>query len=335
VSAWPPPAIQVVLDRGVDAALAEIPTQAGVGQILGDEGKSLTIGRPADLRKWFGTQLGRAKVKKGQRPPTDLSAVARVLSFSVSTSSFGQRLQFERLMSRYVPASARRDLKTPAYLHIDVTERFPRVTIVSGGAGRSDLFGPFRDRKAADRARDGLHKLIALRPCDFKFEPAVDLDLGLSCLYAQVKTCAAPCLVRVSEDDYRGLARQAVDLLTSPSARGAERPAWLPAFATTASTRAVIAERGSAGLELYPVVAGVVCEDTMTVASDTVAPDDVRTALSSLRWRLPDAPGADEAWLMSWLYERRRRGVYVTTRDEDSSSLDAVIDACGSAVSSR
>jgi hypothetical protein len=332
VSPWPPVTRQVALDRGVDAALEQIPTEAGVGQILGDEGRSLTIGRPADLRKWFGHQLGRAKVKKGQRPPTDLTAVARVLSFSVSTSQFGQRLAFERLMARYVPASARRDLKTPAYLHLDANERFPRVTIVMGGAGRSDLFGPFRDRKAADRARDGLHKLVSLRPCDFNFEPAVDLALGLSCLYAQVKTCAAPCLVRVSEDDYRGLARQAVELLTSPSARGAERPAWLPAFATTASTRAVIAERGTAGLELYPVVAGIVCEDTMTVVSDTVAPDDVRTAPSSLRWRVPDAPGADEAWLMSWLYERRRRGTYFVIPHGDSPPMDSVIQACASAV---
>jgi len=51
----------------------------------------------------------------------------------------------------------------------------------------------------------------------------------------------------------------------------------------------------------------------------------VRTALSSLRWRLPDAPGADEAWLMSWLYERRRRGVYVTMQRDDASSLEPLL----------
>jgi hypothetical protein len=323
VSPWPPVTRQVVLDSGVDAALEQIPTEAGVGQILGDEARSLTIGRPADLRQWFGTQLGRAKVKKGQRPPTDLTPIARVLSFSVSTSQFGQRLAFERLMGKYVPMSARRDLKTPAYLHLDVSERFPRVTIVTGGAGRSDLFGPFRDRKAADRARDGLHKLVPLRPCDFNFEPAVDLPLGLSCLYAQVRTCAAPCLVRVSEDDYRALVCRALDFLTSPSARGAEPPGWLPVFATTASIRAVIAERCPSGLELYPVVAGVVREDAMVVAAH-----DLRASLPALRWPTPDSPGVDEAWLMSWLYERRRRGVYVTLQDDDPSSLELMLQAC-------
>jgi hypothetical protein len=323
VTPWPPVTRQVVLDSGVDAALEQIPTEAGVGQILGDEARSLTIGRPADLRRWFATQLGRAKVKKGQRPPTDLTPIARILSFSVSTSQFGQRLAFERLMARYVPMSARRDLKTPAYLNLDATERFPRVTIVMGGSGRSDLFGPFRDRKGADRARDGLHKLFPLRPCDFNFEPASDLALGLGCLYAQVKTCAAPCLVRVSEDDYRSLARKAVDLLAAPSARMSDPPAWLPPFVSTAASRGLIAERGASGLEMYPVVAGVVCEDAMAVAGD-----DVRGTAAQLRWPSPASPGADEAWLMAWLYERRRRGLYVAIGDGGRAWLDSMVDAC-------
>ena len=313
------PSSQVALDGGVEAALDLIPTTAGIGQVLGDEAHSLTIGRPADLRRWFASQLGRAKVKKGQRPPTDLTPVARLLRFTPATSSFQQRLAFERLMARYVPTSARRDLKTPAYLRIDPAERFPRVTIVSGGGGRGDLFGPFRDRRAADRAREGLHKLIALRPCDYTFEPAPDLALGLGCLYAQVKTCAAPCLVRVSEDQYRGLAREAAELLALPSRRAADPPSWLAAYVSVASSRAVVAERGTAGLELYPVVAGVVHEESMALVGEG---EDARAVVASLAW--PSAvgtPGRDEAWLMSWLGERRRRGVYVVLEDGATSAL--------------
>ena len=316
---WPASS-QVALDGGVDAALGRIPTDAGVGQLLGDEDRSLTIGRPADLRRWFASQLGRATVKKGQRPPTDLTAVARTMRFWPASTSFQQRLTFERLMSRHVPASARRDLKTPAYLHVDPTQRFPRVTIHTGGSGRADLFGPFRDRRAADRAREGLQKLLPLRPCDYTFEPAPELALGLSCLYAQVKTCAAPCLSRVSEDHYRGLARDAVELLDHPSRRAVNAPTWLPAYVASAAARAVIAERGPRGLELYPVVAGAVHEDAMVVAEG----DDVAAALSSLTW--PSAPsasdvpaGRDEAWLTSWLLERRRRGVYAVIEGGDVS----------------
>jgi hypothetical protein len=316
------PASSASLEGGVDAALAQAPAVAGVGQILAEGERSLTIGRPADLRKWFGSQLGRAKVKKGQRPPTDLTAVARTLRWTVATSQFHQRLLFERVMARHVPVSARRDLKTPAYLRLDPAERFPRVTIHMGGGGRSDLFGPFRNRAAADKARDALHKLFPLRPCDYTFEPHAELPLGLSCLYAQVKSCAAPCLVRVSEDDYRGLAREAAGLLSRPSARGETPPAWLPEFVHAASARAVVAERGAAGIEVYPVVAGVVDETSMVVAGEQVA-----AAITSLRWASPAAAGGDEAWLMSWLFERRRRGVY-SVLEADVAGAAAAIAAC-------
>jgi hypothetical protein len=95
-------------------------------------------------------------------------------------------------------------------------------------AGLLAAYGPFRDRGAAEKARAGLHKLIPLRPCDYTFEPDPTLPLGLGCLYAQVRSCAAPCLSRVTEEAYRGLARDAAALLADPAARAAP-PAWLPA----------------------------------------------------------------------------------------------------------
>ena len=90
-----------------------------------------------------------------------------------------------------MPASARRDLKPPAFLHLDPAERFPRVTRARERASGA-LYGPFRDRRAAEKARDALQRLFPLRPCDYGFEPDPALPLGLACLYAQVRSCAAP-----------------------------------------------------------------------------------------------------------------------------------------------
>src|SRR6185436_10016743 len=106
----------------------------------------------------------------------------------------------------------RRDLKPPAYLRLDPAERFPRAT-VENTAGEPTRFGPFRDRRAAGKALAALHKAFPLRPCDYVFEPHPELPLGVGCLYAQVRSCAAPCLVRISEEEYRGLAAAAADVL--------------------------------------------------------------------------------------------------------------------------
>src|SRR5438132_90588 len=134
---------------------------------------------------------------KGRRPRTDLRPVAKAVRWSETTSAFHQRLVYERLMAQYVRPEKRRDLKPPAYIHLDPTERFPRLSVRGPEAGPRSLYGPFRNRKAAARAVDALHKLFPLRPCDYTFEPAADLALGLGCVYAQVRTCAAPCLQRV------------------------------------------------------------------------------------------------------------------------------------------
>jgi hypothetical protein len=313
----PPSTITLALDGDLAARLQEVPAAAGVGQILGPEGKSLVIGRPAHLRRWAASHLGAARPRRaGARPPTDLRPVARALQFTVTTSGFQQRLVFERVMARTVAPSARRDLKPPAYLHLDPRDRFPRVTVRTLAGEASGLFGPFRNRPAAARAVAALHKLFPLRPCDFVFEPAPDLPLGLGCVYAQVRTCAAPCLSRVSEEGYRGLAAEAYQYLARSHARPAEARTWIPSWVSAANARAVVVEEGRNGIEIYPIVAGTVLEEHAT----TVQGEDIEDTLGRLNWTVPDETSHDRDWLAGWLYTPRRAGRYVVLEPFDNSS---------------
>jgi hypothetical protein len=299
----------VDLDGDPVARLQDIPAAAGVGQILGPEGKSLVIGRPAHLRRWAASHLGAGKPRRpGSRPPTDLRPVARAVSFTATTSGFQQRVVFERLMGRSVPAAARRDLKPASWLHLDARDRFPRVTVRALSGDPAALFGPFRNRPAAARAVAALHKLFPLRPCDFTFEPSPDLALGLGCVYAQVRTCAAPCLSRVTEDAYRALGREAAAFLARPHQRPEEASAWVPEWVAGAETRAVVIEKGREGIEVYPVVAGTVHEEqAVTVQGDANLEDAVR----NLNWTGAEGTGHDWDWLAGWLYTPRRAGGYV------------------------
>lgn len=243
-------------------------------------------------------------------------------------SGFGQRLAFERLMALHVARSARRDLPCPAYLHLDPAERFPRVAIKEEGAERAGLFGPFRDRRAAERSREALHKRIRLRPCDYTFEPAPGLSLGLSCLYAQVRTCAAPCLSRVGEDEYRALAREAAALLDGREGRTDETASWLPAWVgSLAGSRGLVVESGEGGVELYPVLE----ETVLDGESQITDPGSIEAALERLRWARPDPPSNDAAWLSSWLNTPKRRGVFLRPGDEAAESLGQRIRAVLSA----
>ena len=127
---------------------------------------------------------------------------------------------------------------------------------------REHLHGPFRDRSAAEKARDRIHKLIRLRPCDYAFEPEPNLPLGLGCVFAQVRSCAAPCLSRISEDAYRALASDVALQLARPESRSSDLAEVLPPWILPLGGAAgLVAETGTKGLELYPVREGAVLEE--------------------------------------------------------------------------
>lgn len=318
------PLTTVSLVGGVRAALPAVAPGSGVVQVLGPEGRVLLTGRAANLRRWAASHLGAGRPpRKGARPPTDLSPVATAVRFALTTSPFQQRLVFERLMAEVVPLSARRDLRVPGYLHLDPAERFPRLTVRAAGSDRAWLFGPFKDRAAAGRARDALHKRFPLRPCDYAFEPEPALPLGLGCVYAQVRTCAAPCLCRVSEDDYRGLARSVASLLGE---RPADAEPSLPTWVSAAErSRGLVVEQGRSGLELYPVWNGAVLEEHAVRLS---AAEPAEAALAGLAWVDPSPARDDTPWLSAWLHAPRRSGQHLVVRDLESLAgrLRALLD---------
>ncbi len=120
------------------------------------------------------------------------------------------------------------------------------------------------------------------------FEPDPALPLGLSCLFAQVRSCAAPCLARVSEDDYRELARGAADLLARPEARPPEMAATFPPAVAPADGNGLVVAPTKAGVELYPVKAGTVLEEGRVIADEA----GLDAALEALRWDTPHDPRA-------------------------------------------
>jgi hypothetical protein len=286
------PLTAVTLQGGVDAALALIPSAAGVGQILAEGERNLVIGRPSNLRRWAAGHLGRARAPKAvpgklpPRPPTDLTPIAVAIAYVKTTSPFGQRLAFERLMARHVPLSKRRDLKRPAYLRLAPDEGFPTLVIQSAPDG-GQVFGPFRNTRAATRARDALYKHFRIRPCDFDFKPAHDLPEGLVTDVARVL------------DGSGGVP---------------EIPGWV----RRAGGRSLVVERGKAGLEVYPIVGGGVVEE----AAVAVTLEALDQSIDGLAWSCVAEPRDDTPWLNAWRHGKRS-GVEIPIADGESAAAIA------------
>jgi hypothetical protein len=248
------------------------------------------------------------------------------VAFAEATSSFHQRLLFERVMERYVPREKRRDLKPPGWLRLDVTERFPRIVVTGPEETHGPVFGPFRDRRAADKARTVLHKLWPLRPCDYVFEPDPELPLGLGCLYAQVRSCIAPCLARVREDAYRGLAREVGEVLAGRAPRPEELLPVLPHFVSEAGARGLVAVSNPKGVELYPVAAGAVLEEgalSLPLAEAGLEARGLESALPELRFDPPPGARDDRPWLLAWIVGQKRGGGYLVVREGEPADAFA------------
>ena len=305
---------RVALAAQPGPALQAVPSRPGVGQLLGRDGQSLLIGTASNLRRWAASHLGLTRERnapggRARRPKTSLAGIASAVAWVETDGPFRQRLVYERLQAALVPVSARRDLKPPAFLQLDPSERFPRVTV--RGEGGAALYGPFRDRRAAQKAKDALQRLFPLRPCDYSFEPDPALPLGLACLYAQVRSCAAPCLERVSEAEYRALAGRAAGWLGRPMSR--EGQAAVPATVAAAAGRAVVVDRGRRSVGLYPLRGGRVLE----AAAIIVPADELDAATLRLRW--PEAGAeSDWPWLSAWLRSPRARTSFVAVADDCS-----------------
>jgi hypothetical protein len=312
------------LQADLEGCVARVPAAPGVGQLLGADGRHLLLAPAANLRGWAASHLGLGKPPPpGRRPKTNLATIATSVGWARTSSPFAQRLLYERLAAPLIPLSARRDLKPPAFLHLDPGDRFPRVAVRSGEQGRVGLFGPLRNRSAAEKARDTVNHLFPLRPCDYTFEPDPDLPLGVGCLYAQVRSCAAPCLARVSEEGYRALAARAVGWLSDPAARTGA-PETVPATVEgVEAARGLVIGVGRVEVELYPVRAGRVLE----AAAVVTPPIDLEAAVTRLEW--PGGQGPDDwPWLVGWLASARGRGSYVSLRaTRDHAGLAAAIRA--------
>jgi hypothetical protein len=311
------------------AAVAQVPAGPGVGQILGPGGRSLLLACASSLRRWAASHLGLGKpAATGRRPKTDLSGLATAVSWVEADAPFRQRLVYERLVAPLVPLRARRDLKPPAFLHLDPKERFPRVSVRGTEGGPAALFGPFRDRRAAEKAREAVHRLFPLRPCDYTFEPDPALPLGVGCLFAQVRSCAAPCLGRVQEEDYRALAVRAAAWLARPWARREAAPAVPASVAAADISRAVIVDAGRSLVSLYPVRAGRVLEGAAVLAP----PEALDDAVARLAW--PESGGGEDwPWLATWLRSPKGRAGFVLVDEE--AGRDGLLAAVRAALPAR
>ena len=257
--------------------------------MLGPDGQSLLIGRPANLRRWAATQLGAGPPpKKGMRPPTEPRPHHERRRLRRHHHAFRAAA---RLRARHGTARAAfrsgRDLKPPVYLHLDPAARFPAPHRPAGGGRPRAPLRPLsepggragRDRGAARplsaaalrlrvRARAGPRPRPRLR-----VRPGPDLRRALPAARSARTTtarsrCGPPPSLGAGRGAAAGAGRGHAALGRPPSAEARGLVAGSRPAPPSSSTRCV---------------AGAVIEEAMASATQ----DGLEEAVAALRWPAP------------------------------------------------
>ena len=224
----------------IEAALPNLPLSPGVYRMLDARGDALYVGKARAIRKRVTSYTQTARLPERLRRMVFETRRLEV----ITTASEAEALLLEanlikKLRPRY--NIVLRDDKSYPWLMISEDHPYPQVAKHRGERRKgATYFGPFASVWAVNQTITALQRVFLLRTCrDTVFD-----SRDRPCLLYQIKRCSAPCVERITKDDYADLVSQARQFLSgeTPSiqkelAREMEQAAEALEFERAASLR--------------------------------------------------------------------------------------------------
>ena len=204
------------LDAGIAAiraVLKTLPARPGVYRMTDVRGDVLYVGKARVLKNRV------ASYTQVSRLPKRLSRmVAQTRGMTiVTTNTEAEALLLEaQLIKRFRPPYnvLLRDDKSFPFILLRADHAFPRVQLHRGARrAKGDYFGPFAGAGQVRKTLNALQKLFLLRSCTDSFF----VNRDRPCLLYQIKRCSAPCVDRISAEDYGELVADAKAFLSGKS----------------------------------------------------------------------------------------------------------------------
>ena len=197
----------------IRAAVKTMPAAPGVYRMLDRKGDALYVGKARSLRSRVQNYTHLAALSNRLRRMVAETTAMEI----VSTHTEAEALLLEcNLIKRLMPRFnvLLRDDKSFPLIHLTADHDFPQLTKYRGAKSQSgSYFGPFASAGAVNRTLVTLQKAFLLRSCS----DSIFANRTRPCLLHQIKRCSAPCVGRISREDYAGLIDQAHAFLSGGS----------------------------------------------------------------------------------------------------------------------
>lgn len=194
----------------IEAALTTMPFAPGVYRMLDAKGDALYVGKARSLKKRVVAYTQIARLPERLRRMVHATRRMEI----ITTGSEAEALLLEaNLIKRLRPRFniVLRDDKSYPWLVLTEDHPYPQIGKHRGDKRKgASYWGPFASAWAVNQTITALEKVFLLRSCrDTVFE-----SRDRPCLLHQIKRCSAPCVQRVSPEDYAALVRDAKKFLS-------------------------------------------------------------------------------------------------------------------------
>ena len=185
--------------------LRTMPATPGVYRMLDRKGDALYIGKARNLKSRVQNYAHPAGLSNRlRRMIAETAAVEVVVTHTEAEALLLECNMIKRLMPRYNVLL--RDDKSFPFIHLTADHDFPQLTKYRGArTKKGSYFGPFASAGSVNRTLVTLQKAFLLRSCS----DSMFATRTRPCLLYQIKRCSAPCVGRISSEDYAGLIEQA------------------------------------------------------------------------------------------------------------------------------
>lgn len=200
-------------DEYLKGIVLNLPDSPGCYQYLDDSGTIIYVGKAKNLKRRVSSYFN----KEQQTLKTRL-LVAKIadIRYVVVNSEADALLLENNLIKQHKPRYnvLLKDDKT--YPSICITnEKFPKIfktRKIVKGAGR--YFGPYTNSGALNALLELIKNLYPLRSCKYNITPeGVREGKFNACLEYQIKNCCAPCIGRISADEYSKMIGEITSIL--------------------------------------------------------------------------------------------------------------------------
>ena len=204
------------LERGVEVIKAEVKRlseSAGVYRMIAQDGAVLYVGKAKALKK---------RVVSYTRPEKLSVRIQRMIAqtysmeFAYTQTEVEALLLEANLIKKLKPRYniLLRDDKSFPYLLMTGDHDFPMLVKHRGARKREGTyFGPYANASAVNKTIIDMQRIFQLRNCtDHNFA-----NRSRPCLQYHIKRCTAPCVGKVSQEEYAGQVRETLDCLSGKS----------------------------------------------------------------------------------------------------------------------